>query len=285
MRLVVGPWQRRASPGRSGSRARTWPPAGRDAGARSSTIDGQHGRQHIAAPIRGELTDTRLPMSPSRTCQACVDRPVRPDQKGSMRRSARLSSALSPAIAPRAVRHRCRRHGRRSRRASLRCRAARIGRGSSQGACRRRSDRTALVSSPTRMRCSRSRARPLQPPPAELLARFGGGPRTFSPRAPPPIWYPKRTWLPSGRSGRCWRAGGPMTRSSARREERLARASSAGSSTRSTGPSTSCSGSRCLPSASPARRAGETLAGVVLDPIRDERFAAIRSGAAIAQRR
>ena len=80
------------------------------------------------------------------------------------------------------------------------------------------------------------------------------------------------------------RASGAM-RSSARREGRDRtsgpgqRAACAGSSTRSTAPSTTCTGCRRSPSASPVEDADGALAGVVLDPVGDELFTATRSGA------
>ena len=62
------------------------------------------------------------------------------------------------------------------------------------------------------------------------------------------------------------------------------RAACAGSSTRSTGPSTSCSASRSGASASPSRDEQGTIAGAIYDPNRDELFTATRDGPRAADR-
>ena len=104
-------------------------------------------------------------------------------------------------------------------------------------------------------------------------------PAACDPRAARPIWSPTPTWRPSPRSGRCSRARRPGDAILGEEGgETTGRASFAGSSTRSTERSITCTGSRAFAVSIACEDASGTLAGVVLDPISGERFEATRSG-------
>ena len=238
---------------------------------------------------RRMATDTRLPAIASATCHACGERPVRaaPERLDDHARGRR-PTARRPATGRPAARCRCRRLGPRTPARPETVSVARIGRMiAASGGTGRPHQIERLRGRSRRARAAGGRrARQLARRRDELTSRFGEPLAACGRRATP-------TDLVSDADLAAEAAirevlGAPTaraTRSWGRRAARPGRASCAGSSTRSTGRSTSCSGSPSFAVSVACEDATGSIAGVVLDPIREECFAATRSGDADAERR